>query len=160
MIAQETVIPVPAAQLARFRVARLRDGVDMIRQRAGEFRDQVSATVTDSNGQKGGGPSGKSLRTLSGAFAAAYLALSEALAAARSGSVVRGPALDALDGIMSSLKSQYANGLAGLREDVTRLDRERGEFAQFCAEAAGKIDKLEQFWETTYEHVPRMKMRA
>lgn len=160
MIAQETEIPVPATQFARFRVARLRNGVNVIRQRAEEFRDQVDAAVIDSSDQKHGEPSEKSLKALSGAFASAYLALSEALAAARSGNVVKGPALEALEGIMGGLKSQYAGGIADLRDDVSRLGRDRGAFAQFCSAAAEKIDKLEQFWETTYEHVPRMKMRA
>jgi hypothetical protein len=160
---QDTAVPSPASQLSRFRLARLRTGVEMIGQRAGAFRALVDAALADNKDEpdiKEGQSAEKSDKALAGTFSAAYLALSEALEAARSGSVVTGPALDALGGIMSNLKSQYANGIADLREGVHKLGRERGAFAQFCAAAAEKIDKLEQFWQTTYEHVPKMRMRA
>jgi hypothetical protein len=167
MIASETSIPAPASQLARFRLSRLRTGVDMIARQAREFRAQVDAALADPapDGDRDmpGQPSEKAQKThkaLAGAFSAAYLALSEALEAARSGSVVTGPALEALDGIMSNLKWQYANGIDDLRSDVGRLGGARSAFTEFCALAAEKVDKLEQFWQTTYEHVPQMKMRA
>lgn len=148
-------VPNPRAQLARFRLARLSESVHMISVRGRTFRDAVDAAVAGDE-QRG------TTRVLARTFARTYHALRAALDAARAGGVMGDEALGALDGIMTVLKREYAGAVTGLRADVTRLDTAldgRRDFAQFCAEASSRIDRLESFWQTTYEHVPRMKMK-
>lgn len=141
----QTSVPNPAERLARFRIDRLGQAVDRIGLRAQAFRTEVDTTLA------GNRPDAASNKALAGAFIAAFHALSEALEAARAGQVVRGPALDALTGIMSNLKVEYAAGVAELRAGVDQLNQAAPDaFTGFCSTAAEKIDKLEQFWKETY----------
>ncbi|MDC6237013.1 hypothetical protein PP724_22885 [Ralstonia solanacearum] len=141
----ETAIPNPADRLAKFRVARLGQGVDAISARAQDFREEVGTTLAGDRSPTA------SNKALAGAFIAAYRALSEALEAAKAGNVVRGPALDALAGIMGNLKGQYAAGVDSLRESVGQLDQEAPAFKDFCVAASDKIDRLEMFWKDTFK---------
>ncbi|MBW5287880.1 hypothetical protein [Burkholderia gladioli] len=136
--------PNPAERLTAFRIGRLGQGVDAISARAQDFRAEVDTTLA---GDRSPAASNKAL---AGSFVAAYRALSEALEAAKSGNVVRGPALDALAGIMGNLKTQYAAGVSDLRASVDQLSESAPAFDDFCKAARDKIDRLEVFWKDTF----------
>ena len=153
MIEQNAAIPSPTNRLAMFRLGRVDVGVQGIALAAQRFRSEVDAAVD------GGSTGPESVRALTKAFVASYQAFSESLEAARSGGVVKGATMDVLESIMKRLKTEYANGIASMREDVTRLDHQGPKAMQeFCVTARDKIDRLEQFWQTTYQHAPKMKM--
>ncbi|MEX3917898.1 hypothetical protein AB4Y43_16900 [Paraburkholderia sp. BR10872] len=154
-VARTEGIPNPRVQLARFRMARLSESVRMISVRGRAFRDAVDDATNGLSRQA-------TTTVLANTFARTYLALRAALDAARAGGVMGADALGALDGIMTVLKVEYAGAVKGLRADVARLDAAcdgRQDFTQFCMEAAGRVDRLESFWQTTYKHVPRMKIK-
>jgi len=161
-LTRDAGVPNPRMQLARFRLARLSESVHMIATRARTFRDTVDETVSRPTVDEA--EQGTATRKLARTFSQTYVALYGALDAARAGGVMSGEALGALEGIMTVLKREYAAGLADLRSDVSRLERMHGgsdlphEFGKFCVEAESRVDRLEVFWQTTYEHVPRMKM--
>ncbi|MBA9902261.1 MULTISPECIES: hypothetical protein [Burkholderiaceae] len=147
--------PNPADRLAAFRLGRLGQGVDAISTRAQDFRAEVETTLA---GDRSPAASNKAM---AGAFVAAYRALSEALEAAKSGNVVRGPALDALAGIMGNLKTQYAAGVSDLRASVDQLSESAPAFDDFCEAARDKIDRLEMFWKETFKPLaPQWKPKA
>lgn len=153
MIEHQSGIPSPANRLAMFRIGRVDSGVKSIEATAQRFRDEVDSALAGSK------PEADSAKAVTKAFVASYQAFSESLEAARTGGVIKGATIDVLDSIMKKLKSEYADGLASLRGDVTRLEQ-RGPLSMkdFCAAASDKIDRLEQFWQTTYQHAPKMKM--
>ncbi|MEX3960252.1 hypothetical protein [Trinickia sp. EG282A] len=152
MVQQEVGIPSPANRLTMFRVGRVDSGVKSIAATAERFREEVDAALT-------GKSEADSTKAVTKAFIASYQAFSESLEAARTGGVVKGATIDVLESIMKKLKTEYADGLASLRGDVQRLEQ-RGPMSMkdFCAAASDKIDRLEQFWQTTYQHAPKMKM--
>ncbi|NIF40082.1 hypothetical protein F3J14_04035 [Burkholderia sp. Tr-862] len=152
MIHHEAGVPSPANRLAMFRVGRVDNGVKSIAAAAQGFREAVDAALGDSREID-------STKPVTKAFVASYQAFSESLEAARTGGLVKGATIDVLESIMKKLKTEYADGLASLRDDVGRLEH-RGPAAmkEFCAAASDKIDRLEQFWQTTYQHAPKLKM--
>lgn len=153
MVQQEHAVPSPAARLAMFRASRVESGVKGIVSAAQAFREQVDKAIT------GAQPDAESAKSVTKAFVASYHAFSESLEAARSGSVITGPTVSALEAIMKQLKSDYADGLSSMRQDVTRLEQQGPvTMRAFCAAASDKIDRLEQFWQTTYQHAPKYKM--
>jgi hypothetical protein len=152
MIQQEVGVPSAANRLAMFRIGRVDSGVKSIAATAERFREEVDTALA---GKSEADPT----KAVTKAFVASYQAFSESLEAARTGGVVKGATIDVLESIMKKLKSEYADGLASLRGDVERLEQ-RGPMSMkdFCAAASDKIDRLEQFWQTTYQHAPKMKM--
>ncbi|SEU40071.1 hypothetical protein SAMN03159335_06177 [Burkholderia cepacia] len=152
MIHQEAGVPSPANRLAMFRIGRVDDGVKSIAATAQRFREAVDAALGDSR-------ESDSTKAVTKAFVASYQAFSESLESARTGGLVKGATIDVLESIMKKLKAEYADGLASLRGDVGRLEqRGPASMKEFCAAASDKIDRLEQFWQTTYQHAPKMKM--
>lgn len=153
MLAAEYVIPSPAQRLAMFRADRLESGVSSIMPAAMSFRDETDRALS------GTGSHEQSQKALTKAFVASYRAFSESLEAARNSGVIDGSTVDVLHGIMIRMRDEYASGLSSLREDVARLEQDGPEaLKQFCTAASGKIDRLEQFWQTTYQHAPKMSM--
>ncbi|NRF83786.1 hypothetical protein HQ619_07575 [Burkholderia gladioli] len=152
MTRQEAGVPTPANRLAMFRVGRIDSGVKSIAATAQQFREAVDTAL-------GGSHEIDSTKAVTKAFVASYRAFSESLEAARTGGVVKGATVDVLESIMKKLRTEYADGLASLRGDVGRLEqRGPASMKEFCAAASDKIDRLEQFWQTTYQHAPKMKM--
>ncbi|WP_157643308.1 hypothetical protein [Burkholderia ubonensis] len=152
MIHQQSGVPSPANRLAMFRVGRVDNGVKGIAATAQQFRDAVDTAL---DGDREIDPT----KSVTKAFVASYQAFSESLEAARTGGLVKGATIDVLESIMKKLKTEYADGLASLRADVGRLEhRGPASMKEFCAAASDKIDRLEQFWQTTYQHAPKMKM--
>jgi hypothetical protein len=145
-------VPSASARLSMFRAGRLDDGVQSVNRCAQSFRDEVDTSLSGTRGEK------ESLRSLSKAFVASYHAFSESLDAARVSGVIDGATIDVLEGIMRRMKAEYSSGLDSLRKDVARLDEASPAFREFSTAASDKIDRLEQFWQTTYQHAPKFRM--
>lgn len=147
------VIPSPAARLAMFRADRLESGVSSIMPAAKTFRQETDRSLAGTRSQE------QSQKALTKAFVASYRAFSESLESARTSGIIDGSTIDVLHGIMTRMRDEYAIGLSSLRKDVARLDAEGPEALKpFCTTASDKIDRLEQFWQTTYQHAPKMRM--
>jgi hypothetical protein len=152
-VAAEYIIPSPAARLAMFRADRLASGVSSIVPAAMAFRQEADTTISGIRSDE------QSQKALTKAFVASYRAFSESLEAARTSGVIDGSTIDVLRGIMTRMRDEYASGLSSLREDVARLEQDGPQaLKQFCTTASDKIDRLEQFWQTTYQHAPKMRM--
>ena len=153
MLAAEYVIPSPAERLALFRSDRLESDVSSIMPAAMSFREETDRTLSGTRSQE------QSQKALTKAFVASYRAFSESLESARTSGVIDGSTIDVLHGIMARMRDEYAAGLSSLREDVARLEHDGPEaLRQFCTTASDKIDRLERFWQTTYQHAPKMRM--
>jgi hypothetical protein len=153
MVAADYVIPSPAERLAMFRADRLESGVSSIMPAAMSFRDETDRALAGTRTHE------QSQKALTKAFVASYRAFSESLESARTSGVIDGSTIDVLHGIMTRMRDEYASGLASMREDVARLEEEGpSALKQFCTTASDKIDRLEQFWQTTYQHAPKMRM--
>jgi hypothetical protein len=152
MTANQVGVPAAASRLAMFRAGRLDDGVKSINLAAQSFRTEVDSTLSGQRGEK------EAIKALTKAFVASYHSFSESLDAARSGGVIDGATIDVLEGIMQRMKAEYSDGLASIREDVVRLADGVPALHEFCTAASDKIDRLEQFWQTTYQHAPKFRM--
>jgi hypothetical protein len=153
MLAADYVIPSPSERLAMFRADRLESSVASIMPAVLSFREETDRALAGTRSHD------QSQKALTKAFVASYRAFSESLESARTSGLVDASTIDVLHGIMSRMRDEYASGLSSLREDVARLEANRPEaLKQFCATAADKIDRLEQFWMTTYQHAPKMKL--
>lgn len=144
-------IPLASDRLAIFRAGRLASGVTGISASAEAFRNKVGAAIVTGASDDGS--------DVTKAFIKCYHSLSEALDAARASNLVQGPAGDAIDAIMKKLRTEYSNGLESMRDDVRRL-RDQGptQLHAFCTHAVDKIDRLEQFWRSTFPDAPRVRV--
>ncbi|WP_133118046.1 hypothetical protein [Burkholderia ubonensis] len=153
MMHREQVIPAPASRLAMFRLGRVDSGVKRIAASAQRFRDAVESALS------GGGDDAASETGVTKAFVASYQAFAESLEGARAGGVVKGATVDVLESIMKKMRADYADGLTALRKGVSRLEQHGPvSLRDFCSAAGDKIDRLEQFWQTTYQNAARIKM--
>lgn len=153
MIHQGQAVPSPVSRLAMFRFGRVDSAVKRIAVSAQRFREAVDSALI------GGGEDGASERGVMKAFVASYQAFSESLEGARAGGIVKGPTVDVLESIMKKMRTDYADGLSSLRHDVSRLEqRGPASLRDFCSAVGDKIDRLEQFWQTTYQNAPKTTM--